>query len=157
MFQVAILSFMDAGPVFGKAAALEKEAMLQSLWSGAKTALPYLFPAVGLGAVGASVLKDKPYDVEAARNRGYVAGQLKLEDKLKTFSGMQRFGLKMDPTMLARSIEQQRPGSIANREQSTGQQFQPGWMSSLIDRFSTNKPEAQDYYQYDMAGKRHYL
>jgi len=148
--------FGDPSWLLNKSGSMQKEALGKALWTGAKTLGNWAAPALGLGAIGHAALSDKPYDVDEATNRGYAAAQLKLQGKLSNMTGLQRFGVRMDPTMLMREIEKQRPGAIAKWEASTGAKYQPGWMSSIADRFSSGNIDKQEFYTYDADGKRHY-
>ena len=116
---------------------------------------PWLFPTIGAGMLGHSILRDKPYDEQSARTRGYAGAQAKIQQGLDKMTGLERMALKMDPTLLADRIEKQLPGTIGTWEQQNGRRFQPGFLSGIAR--SWKKGGDTDYYQYDVNENRHYL
>lgn len=123
----------------------------------AKAVFPWLFPALGVGAIGAAVTRDKPYDEEQARLRGYAGASTKLENELDNMSGIQRFFAGMDPSLVAGRIEKALPGTLDHLEASTGQPYQFGLLGGWSRPKGSSPPKPPKYYQYDAAGQTHYL
>jgi hypothetical protein len=134
---------------------LSKAAMLGKIGRGAGHVLPWLFAAGGVGAVGHAALSDKPYDATQVQQRGYAATQAAMQKKLQNLSGMERMALRFDPTLIGQQAEKLLPGTIAQWERRSGQKYQPGFISGIVDKW--NKGGDNSYYEYDAAGTRHYL
>ena len=129
-----------------------------AVWGGAKKVFPWLFPTLGVGMVGQSLLSEKPYDETQAQSRGYAGATTKLQDKLNGMTGMQRFLVGLDPSLMTRQIEQQMPGTLAQWEQNNGQKYQPGFLGKMTGGMPGEDPTANvSYYQMDAAGQRKYL
>jgi len=138
-----------------KSGGLQKQAWLGTAFRGAKKVFPWVFPALGVGAVGHAALRDKPYDEMDAMSRGYAAGQVKLNDRLNNLTGMERLALRLDPTLVAGRLEKHLPGTIGQWEQQNGRKWQPGWLSNMMDRNRKGNPSK--FYEYDATGRRHYI
>lgn len=145
-----IHGLMPQSNMFGKSGSFGK-----ALGTGFSHAFPWLFPAMGIGMLGHSVLSDKPYDESAIRSRGYAGGQAKIQQELGNLSGMERFALQLDPSLFAKRLEAKLPGTIQNWEQQTGQKHQPGLISNLTNGWK--KGGETEYYSYDAKGGRKYL
>jgi hypothetical protein len=100
-------------------------------------------------------MSDKPYDTQAARERGYAGAQAAISQRLGNLSWMERLGLRLDPTLAVGKLEENLPGTIGAWENNTGNQFRPGWLSSTINTWK--KGGNPKYYTYDAAGQRHYI
>ena len=127
----------------------------KALSTGFSHVFPWLFPTAAVGMIGHAALRDKPYDELDIQRRGYAGAQTKMQQQLGQLSGMERFALKMDPTLFASRLEKQLPGTIGTWEKKHGQQFKPGMISSLVD--SWKKGGEHNYYSYGVDGSRHYL
>ena len=114
--------------------------------------LPWTFGILGTGAAAHAAFSN-PYDRDQAQQRGYSAAQIKMQDRLNGLSKWERFGLQLDPTMAVDKLESVMPGTISGWENSTGQQFQRGWLSNLRN----GKPEDQKFYTWDAYGNRKYI
>jgi hypothetical protein len=141
----------------GKSASMQKSAMglVRGAFKGIKAVAPYAFPTMGAGMIGHSILRDKPYEVEAVQQRGYAGAQAAIQKRLSNLSGIERFALRLDPTLAARQMNEQFPGAIAAWEKNTGSKYQPGWISKTMDAWKTGGTPS--YYTYDAAGERHYI
>lgn len=122
---------------------------------GTSHVLPWVFPAVGVGALGHAVAQDKPYDEASAQSRGYAAAQARIQSDLGNLSGVERFALNFDPSLAADKLEQALPGTINTWQQQNGRQYQPGTLSNLTN--SWKKGGDTNYYSYDATGTRRYL
>lgn len=141
---------------------MEKRAWLGAVgnglkWAGGRAmkALPWLGVGSGLGMAGYSAMSDKPYDPTRAQNMGFQAGQVQLQEALNGLNGIERFAASLDPTLVARKLEQKIPGTISRWEQQTGMRYQPGWIAGTLDAF--DRGGNSKYYEYDAAGQRHYV
>lgn len=141
---------MPQSTMLGKSGSFGK-----AIGTGFSHAFPWLFPTLGVGMIGHSLLSDKPYDETAIRSRGYAGGQAKIQQELGQLSGMERFALQLDPSLFASRLEKKLPGTIQQWEQSSGQKHQPGLLSGIANNW--NKGGETNYYQYDAKGGRHYL
>lgn len=150
-----------AGPPrwLGKSASeMEKAAIIGALGKGLGylgKALPWATGAVGVGMVGHSALREKPYDVDQVQGRGYAGAQAKMQSKLDNMSAFERLAVRLDPSLLAGRIESSLPGTIGQWEANTGNKHRPGWLSNFKN--SNGKPGAGKYYQVDANGRRHYV
>lgn len=136
-----------------KSQSLRKQA--NAFTKGFGHVFPWLFPTAAVGMIGHAALADKPYDVEQATARGYAGAQVKLQEELDKMNTLQRFGVSMDPSLLARKLDEKLPGTLNQWQQSTGQAFRPGWIARIADRW--NKGGETKFYEYDAAGRRHYI
>lgn len=127
----------------------------KAVWGGLKKAWPWTFPAIGAGVAGHALLRDKPYNVQAAQERGYAGAQSTMQTRLNSLSPFERMALRFDPSILGGQLENRMPGTIGQWEQTTGNRHQPGWLSKTIDSWKGGGKS--NYYQYDDAGKRHYV
>lgn len=134
---------------------LNKSGMAKAIGTGFSHAFPWLFPTLGVGMLGHSILSDKPYDEAAIRARGYAGGQTKIQQELSGLNGAERFALQLDPSLFATKLEAKMPGVIGQWEQQNKQQFRPGMISGLTSGWK--KGGDTDYYNYDAAGGRNYL
>ena len=138
--------------------AVEKKAYASVIGRGLKSlgkALPWAGGAVGVGMVGHSALREKPYDVDQVQGRGYAGAQAKMQSKLDNMSAFERLAVRLDPSLLAGRIESSLPGTIGQWEANTGNKHRPGWLSNFTN--SNGKPGAGKYYQVDANGRRHYV
>lgn len=133
--------------------------LMQKAGSGAgkvfSHVFPWLFPTMGVGMLGHSIFRDKPYDEQSARTRGYAGAQAKIQQGLDKMTGLERMALKLDPTLLADRIEKQLPGTIGTWEQQNSRRFQPGFLSGIAN--SWKKGGDTNYYEYDVNENRHYI
>ena len=134
---------------------MNKAGRLKSVANAVGNVLPWLTPAVAVGATAHAVFGDKPYDAQQVQQKGYAAAQSAMQEKLQNLNFAERLALRMDPTLLAQKADKMLPGTISQWEQSTGQRYNPGFLAGALDKW--NKGGESDYYQYDAAGKRHYV
>lgn len=116
------------------------------------TALPWAFGALGLGGASYAAFSN-PYDKQEAQQRGYAAAQMQMQNRINNLTGMERFGLQLDPTMAVNRLEKYMPGITSDWEKSNGQDFNKGWLSKL----RSTKPEDQEFYTWDAYGNRRYI
>lgn len=117
--------------------------------------LPWAFGTAAVGGVAHAALRDKPYDEMQAMTRGYAGAQAKMQNELEGLTRMQRFALRMDPTLMQSHIEKQLPGTIAQWERNNGQKMGKGWLANIKDNW--DKPSETNFYTYDMNNQKHYL
>lgn len=119
------------------------------------TAGAFAFPALGMTAIGSAATNNTPYDPLQAQDKGYMAAQGVIQDKLQGMSMFERLAARIDPSVVAYKMEQSRPGTIAQWEQATGQKYKAGWLADTMSAWDgKNTPS---YYTHDAAGKRHYV
>jgi hypothetical protein len=139
-------------------AMLKSGSVGKALSTGLSNVFPWLFPTAAVGLIGHAALRDKPYDELDIQRRGYAGAQAKIQQQLGQMSGMERFALQMDPTLLASRLEKQLPGTIGTWEKTNKQRLQPGLISSFVNgRKNSGGAGEHNYYSYGVDGSRHYL
>lgn len=128
---------------------------LGKLGRGAMTAFKYGVPPLAAYGVYDAVTRDKAHDEQSTQQEGYAATQAAIQKKVDGLSGMERFALKMDPTLAAQKMDDMMPGSIKRWEAQTGQKFQPGLIASTMNAWKTGGTPS--FYEHDAAGQRHYI
>lgn len=128
---------------------------LGTIGGGLGKVLKYGVPPLAAYGVYDAVTRDKAHDEQSTQQEGYAATQAAIQKKMDSLSGMERFALKIDPTLAAQKVDEIVPGSIKRWEGQTGQKFQPGMISSTMNAWKTGgKPS---FYEYDAGGARHYI
>lgn len=142
---------------FNKTASIGEAAMNigGKLMSGVGHAFKWGTPPLAAYGIYDAATRDKPHDEQAIQQEGYAATQAAIQKKMESLSGMERFALKMDPTLAAQKLEEIMPGSLAKWESRTGQKYQPGWIASTMNAWKTGGTPS--YYTYDAGGSRHYI
>ena len=136
---------------------LRKEAnILGSVGGGILKSLGVLGGVAGVGGAAHAVLRDKPFDEVAQRQKGYDYASNKIRYKIDNMSALQRMAVKLDPSLAISGLEKEAPGIIKSWETDTGQHHKPGWLQSLRT-IGKHDDGRQKFYETDNKGKRHYL
>jgi hypothetical protein len=120
--------------------ALGKSAKLLAAGSKLMNVGTSLAGMVGLGTAGYGIydaITGSPYDRASAAQTGYDAAQAGITKKIDSLPFWQRSLARMDPTLVASSVEEKIPGSISAWENGTGRKFSPGLLGGLT---SSSKP-----------------
>ena len=127
-------------------------------FGGTKNVLPWLGVGAGAYGVGKASLSDKPYNESDAISRGYVAAQMKMQDKLNNMGGFQRFMVGMDPSLIAPHLEKALPGTMGMMQNTYGP-VRPGFLGRMmgVSQNSKNPDAGVNYVTYDANGGSHYL
>lgn len=128
---------------------------LGKLGRGAMTAFKYGTPPLAAYGIYDATTRDKAHDEQLTQQEGYAATQAAIQKKMDGLSKMERFALKMDPTLAAQKMDELMPGSIKRWEAQTGNKFQPGLIASTMNAWK--KGGTPSFYQYDAGGARHYI
>ncbi len=125
------------------------------IMSGAGTAFKYGTPALAGYGIYDAVTRDKAHDEQSTQQEGYAATQAAIQKKMDNLSGMERFALRLDPTLAAQKMDEIMPGSIKRWEGQTGQKFQPGLIASTMNAWKSGGTPS--FYETDAGGNRHYV
>ena len=129
--------------------------VLGKIGGGLGKVFKYGTPPLAAYGIYDAVSRDKAHDEQATQQEGYAATQAAIQKKMDGLSGMERFALKIDPTLAAQKMDEVLPGSIKRWEAQTGNKFQPGLIASTMNAWK--KGGTPSFYERDAAGGRHYV
>jgi hypothetical protein len=125
------------------------------IMGGVGKVFKYGTPPLAAYGVYDAVTRDKAHDEQSTQQEGYAATQAAIQKKMDGLSGMERFALKLDPTLAAQKLDAMLPGSIKRWEAQTGNKFQPGLIASTMNAWKSGGTPS--FYETDAGGARHYI
>jgi hypothetical protein len=138
---------------FNKQAALGN--VLGKIGGGIGKTFKYGTPPLAAYGIYDAVSRGKAHDEQSTQQEGYAATQAAIQKKMDGLSDMERFALKIDPTLAAQKMDEVMPGSIKRWEGQTGQKFQPGLIASTMNAWKSGGTPS--FYERDAGGGRHYV
>jgi hypothetical protein len=103
---------------------------------------------------GAKKLFGTPYDPAQAAAEAEAATQAAIQKRMNSLNAMERFALRMDPSLAVGFMEKELPGSVAKWEQQTGQRYNPGFLAALHDK--ATGPTKGKMYEFDAQGNKRF-
>jgi hypothetical protein len=129
--------------------------VLGKVGGGIGKVFKYGTPSLTAYGIYNAASRDKAHDEQAIQQEGYAATQVAIQKKMDSMSKMERFALKLDPTLAAQKMDDLVPGSIKRWEAQTGNTFQPGLIASTMNAWK--KGGTPSFYETDAGGARHYV
>jgi hypothetical protein len=103
---------------------------------------------------GAKKIFGTPYDPAQVAEEANAAAQAAVQKRMNNLSPMERFAVRMDPTLAVGFMEKEMPGSIAKWERETGQRYNPGFLAALHDK--ATGPTRGKMYEFDAQGNKRF-